>query len=339
MPTNELVNQKDKYKDIEKDNKPLLDTSSSYRSDPHGVIVPTLEGVEQDRRGVGLSLSPLVISSLSPNSTSTLETGTVLPLPPRPDRSPKRHRFAELATTEEIQNSGSKERDTRGLERVVASFVTRLEAVPPPSPDSPESSYSSEAEQLYTVPSHKRLRSLPSIAEMPEVDRSRSASGGTFGADLGLGRAQRGSDETGVSEITIPDTQPATPTLSTSGGGSPISPLILTNPPLPGIPSTMTQEDANQLPAAPPTLHVTRPSTSSGRPDPDPDPFAAVVKMMKEGDSPGKRKARGQSPLPPEAKEKSVEIPSEGRAQIPRRGMMGPSHILGTFTPIVSSSC
>jgi hypothetical protein len=169
---------------------------------------------------------------------------------------------------------------------------------------------------------------------MLEVDRSRSASGGTFGGGLEMGRAQRASDDTEV--VPHSDTLPATPLLPTSGGHSPISPLALTHPP-PGISSSSGNDTAAEPPNMPlplPSLHVTRPSTSSTRPGPGPEAFSAIVEIMDRGDSPGRRRARGQSPGPVEAieeKEKDNQAPREGRAQIPRRGMMGPGAILGMF--------
>jgi hypothetical protein len=266
-----------------------------------------------------LSLSPLVISS----SISTLNGNGTVP-PPRPPRSPKR-RLADISENEVVEQT-----DLKG---VVADFVKRLEAVPPPSsPDleSPDSIYSTS-----TVPStsttHKRIRSLPVIVEMLEVDRSRSASGGTFGGGLEMGRAQRASDDTEV--VPHSDTLPATPLLPTSGGHSPISPLALTQPP-PGISASSGNDKATppNMPLPLPSLHVTRPSTSSTTPGPGPEAFSAVVEMMDRGDSPGRRRARHESPGPVEVieeKEKYNQAPREGRAQIPRRGMMGPGTILG----------
>jgi hypothetical protein len=265
-----------------------------------------------------LSLSPLVISSPSPSPSTTLD-GTV---PPRPPRSPKRLRLADIAEDE----CRVEQKDTE-LESVVADFVKRLEAVPPPPSsnlNSPESTYST---QEIIPPNetrlHKRTSSLPVIVEMLEIDRSRSASGGTFGGGLEMGqRAHRGSEET--------DELPATPLLPTSGGHSPISPLALTNPPLPGIPISQGQVQSDTpLPPPLPSLHVTRPSTSSGIPERD--PFTAVIDMMNQGDSPGKRRARGESPIPMEVvtEKKPAERPSEGRAQTRRKGMMAPGALLG----------
>lgn len=321
----------------EKDSKPLLDTSLSRPRDRHGSIVRStvdgIEGVERNssrtRRDPGLSSSPLVISS--PNTTFLIQNGTV---PPRPPRSPKRLRLADIA---EDERGGERERDTE-LGTVVADFVKRLEAVPPPAPDldSPESTYSTqESLPPNETRSHRRIQSLPVIVEMLEVDRSRSASGGTFGGGLEMGtRAQRGSNETGESNISTIDTLPATPLLPTSGGHSPISPLALTNPPLPGIPESHDQPVQSNTPSPlpPPSLHVTRPSISSDKPNPD--PFTAVINMMDKGDSPGKRRARGESPLPTDAvAEKSpVEKPSEGRPQTRRKGMMAPGSILGRWS-------
>jgi hypothetical protein len=143
-------------------------------------------------------------------------------------------------------------------------------------------------------------------------------------------RAQRGSEETAENSSTDTDTLPATPLLPTSGGHSPISPLALTNPPLPGIPSEGQASQSNTpIPPPLPSLHVTRPSTSSGIPERD--PFAAVIDMMNQGDSPGKRRARGESPIPMEmvSEKKPAEKPSEGRAQTRRKGMMAPGALLG----------
>ena len=289
---------------------------------PKHPIVPTLEGGVEHKKGppLSLSLSPLVV--LSAVSTSN---GTVPP--PRPPRSPKR-RLADISETEVVEQTN--------LKGVVADFVKRLQAVPPPSsPDheSPDSIYSTN-----TVPStstsHKRIRSLPVIAEMLEVDRSRSASGGTFGGGLEMGRSQRGSDDTEV--IPHSDTLPATPSLPTSGGHSPISPLALTHPP-PGISSSHgndAEPEPSAMPLPPPSLHITRPSTSSTRPESGAEAFSAVVGMMDRGDSPGRRRARGESPAPVEVIEetqKDSQPPREGRAQIPRRGMMGPGAIIGTL--------
>lgn len=311
----------------ETDNKPLLDTSTSRPRGQHGSIVRSLvDGIEsvernrsRSRRDPGLSLSPLVISSPT--------NGTV---PPRPERSPKRLRLADIAE-DECRVEQEKKTD---LDIVVADFVKRLEAVPPPtSPKSgsPESTYSTQE----SIPPndtrlHKRIGSLPVIVEMLEVDRSRSASGGTFGGGLEMGtRAQRGSEETEGDSPS--DTLPATPLLPTSGGHSPISPLALTNPPLPGIPTSHDEpaQADTPVPLPLPSLHITRPSTSSGRPEQD--PFTAVIDMMHQGDSPGKRRARGESPLPTEvvAEKKPAEKPSEGRVQTRRRGMMAPGAILG----------
>jgi len=290
---------------------------------PEHPIVPTVEGGVEHRKGppLSLSLSPLVISS---PIVSTWKVNGTAP-PPRPPRSPKR-RLADISEKEVIE-----EKDLKG---VVADFVKRLKAVPPPSwpgHDSPDSIYSTS-----TVPStstlHKRTRSLPVIVEMLEVDRSRSASGGTFGGELEMGRAQRGSDDTEV--VPHSDTLPATPLLPTSGGHSPISPLALTHPPS-GISSSQQNDTAAEPPNIPlplPSLHVTRPSTSSTTPGPGPDAFSAVVEMMDRGDSPGRRRAREESPGPVEVieeKQQGNQAPREGRAQIPRRGMMGPSAILG----------
>jgi hypothetical protein len=290
---------------------------------PQHPIVQTLKGGVEHRKGppLSLSLSPLVIST---TGTTTNGNGTVPP--PRPPRSPKR-RLADISENEVVEQT-----DLRG---VVAEFVKRLEAVPPPSsPDneSPDSIYSTSTAPS-TSPLHKRTGSLPVIVEMLEVDRSRSASGGTFGGGLEMGRAQRGSDDTEV----VPHryTLPATPLLPTSGGHSPISPLALTQPP-PGISASSGNDKANapDMPLPLPSLHVTRPSTSSTMPEPGPEAFSAVVEMMDRGDSPGRRRARGQSPGPVEVieeKEKGTQAPREGRAQIPRRGMMGPGAILGKF--------
>ena len=318
----------------EKDNKPLLDTSPSRPRDQHGSIVRSLvdgiEGVERNnsrtRKDPGLSLSPLVISS--PNTTFPLQDGTV---PPRPPRSPKRPRLADIA---EDERGGEREKDT-GLETVVADFLRRLEAVPPPAPDldSPDSTYSTqESLPPNETRAHRRIQSLPVIIEMLEVDRSRSASGGTFGGGLGMGtRAQRGSDETGESNVSTIDTLPATPLLPTSGGHSPISPLALTNPPLPGIPVSHDRPVQSNTPSPlpPPSPHITRPSTSSDQLNPDPS--TAVINMMDKGDSPGKRRARGESPVPTDvvAEKPPIEKPSEGRAQTRRKGMMAPGAILG----------
>jgi hypothetical protein len=289
---------------------------------PQHPIVPTLEGGVEHRKGPpsSLSLSPLVISS----SISTLNGNGTVP-PPRPPRSPKR-RLADISENEVVGQT-----DLKG---VIANFVKRLEAVPPPSsPDheSPDSIYSTS-----TVPStsttHKRIRSLPAIVEMLEVDRSRSASGGTFGGELEMGMVQRASDDTEV--VPHSDTLPATPLLPTSGGHSPISPLALTHPP-PGISASSGNDKATppNMPLPLPSLHVTRPSTSSTMPEPGPEAFSAVVEMMDRGDSPGRRRARGESPGPVEVVEEKqgYQVPREGRAQIPRRGMMGPGAILGKF--------
>jgi hypothetical protein len=166
---------------------------------------------------------------------------------------------------------------------------------------------------------------------MLEVDRSRSASGGTFGGELEMGMVQRASDDTEV--VPHSDTLPATPLLPTSGGHSPISPLALTQRP-PGISASSGNDKATppNMPLPLPSLHVTRPSTSSTTPGPGPEAFSAVVEMMDRGDSPGRRRARGESPGPVEVieeKQKGTQAPREGRAQIPRRGMMGPGAILG----------
>ena len=290
---------------------------------PQHPIVSTLEGGVEHRKGppLSLSLSPLVISS----STGTNSNGNGTVPPPRPPRSPKR-RLADISENEVVEQT-----DLKG---VVADFVKRLQAVPPPSSpdlDSPDSIYSTS-----TIPSisttHKRIRSLPAIVEMLEVDRSRSASGGTFGGGLEMGRAQRGSDDSEV--VPHSDTLPATPLLPTSGGQSPISPLALTHPP-PGISASTEEDKANppDMPLPLPSLHVTRPSTSSTIPGPGPEAFSAVVEMMDRGDSPGRRRARGESPRPVEVMEEKQQgspHPREGRAQIPRRGMMGPGAILGT---------
>jgi hypothetical protein len=315
----------------EKDNKPLLETTPPRpRGGQHGSIVRSLvDGIEdvEQNRNPELSLSPLVISSPSPSLNTTLD-GTV---PPRPPRSPERLRLADIA--EDDYRSGQKDTE---LETVVTDFVKRLEAVPPPrysKLDSPESTYSThESISPKETGLHKRPSSLPVIVEMLEIDRSRSASGGTFGGGLEMGqRAQRGSEETERHSQT--DTLPATPLLPTSGGHSPISPLALTNPPLPGIPITRGQSQTAQvdtpIPPPLPSLHVTRPSTSSGIPERD--PFTAVIDMMNQGDSPGKRRARGESPIPMEvvSAKKPAEKPSEGRAQTRRKGMMAPGTLLG----------
>jgi hypothetical protein len=240
---------------------------------------------------------------------------------------PKRQRLADISENEVVDGPGD-------LKSVVAGLVKRLIAVPPPdSPklESPESSYSTDTVLQSTSTLHNRIPSLPVIVEMLEVDRSRSASGGTFGGELEMGRAQRGSDDTEV--VPHSNTLPSTPLLPTSGGQSPISPLVLSNPPLPGISHSSSQETTvpQQAPLSLPSLHVTRPSTSSGPPDSGPEAFSAVVDMMSRGDSPGRRRARGESPGPVEviAEKRPVDVPREGRAQIPRRGMMGPGAILG----------
>lgn len=314
MPT---INEKGK--DIDGDNT-LLNPDTSLPN-PREPIVPTTSlgtgGVEH-RRGPVLSLSPLVISS----SSTVNENGTVPP-PPRPPRPPKRQRLADISENEVEDQKGI----GRDLKSVVANLVKRLEAVPPPgSPehDSPDSIYSTS-----TLPSnsglHKRIRSLPVIIEMLEVDRSRSASGGTFGGDLEMARVRTGSDDTEV--IPHSSTLPATPLLPTSEGHSPISPLALSYP----APSS-SHSGLSAMPLPPPSLHVTRPSTSNGRPDPGTEPFSAVVEMMDRGDSPGRRMARGESPIPSGIAEKQpVEKPSEGRAQLPRKGMIAPGAILGKY--------
>ena len=300
-----------------------LDTSLSSRGGP---IVPTLKAGVEHWKGSPLSLSlPLVTSPPSLHSTNEIGNGTV---PPRPPRSPKR-RLADISE-DGIENDS---KGTGDLKTVVADFVRRLKAVPPPdSPDldSPDSAYS-DITLRPTSTLHERIRSLPVIVEMLEVDRSRIASGGTFGGDLEMRRADRGSDETEASTRPI-DTLPATPLLPTSEGHSPISPLALTSPP-PGISHSAdgTADSSTEMPSPVPSLHVTRPSTSSGRPGHGPEAFSAVVDTMNHGDSPSRRRARGESPGPVEVKEgkQTANKAMEGRAQIPRTGMMGPGTILG----------
>ena len=106
--------------------------------------------------------------------------------------------------------------------------------------------------------------------------------------------------------------------------------------PPPGISASSGNDKATppKMPLPLPSLHVTQPSTSSTTPGPRPGAFSAVVEMMDRGDSPGRRRARGQSPGPVEVieeKQQDSQPPREGRAQIPRRGMMGPGAILGMF--------
>lgn len=281
----------------------------------------------EHRRGPPPSLSLSLCSPLPLVNSSTVNGNGTVP-PPRPPRSPKR-RLADISENEVVERKNPED-----LKSVVGNLVKRLEAVPPPSsldPDSPDSIYSTS-----TIPStstlHKRIRSLPVIVEMLEVDRGRTASGGTFGGGLEMGRRQEGSDDTEV--VPHSDTLPATPQLPTSGGHSPISPLALSNPPLGISHSNDATVTATPTPLPLPSLHVTRPSTSSGPPDPGPEAFSAVVAMMDRGDSPGRRRARGESPGPVimEEKQKDGAVPREGKAQIPRRGMMGPGAILGMLT-------
>lgn len=322
MPTTE------KYED----NKPSTHTSSTTLDNASFVHGPLGKGVELS------NTCPPSLSIVTSCPGSLADPINEKKTPPRPPRSPKRARLADI--TEEGSFSVSEDRksarDLVDLRSVLAGFISRLEAVPPPeSPDSPSSTYScTSTTRAPSLKSRKRTQSLSILAEMEETDRSRTASDGTFGPVAGSRHGGQSLQEASTTdeEVLRPEPiillPPATPLLPTSGGQSPISPLALGN--LPEGDSGRSATEYLGRPghkAAPtmPILHITRPSTSSD--PPEPNAFEAIVDMMNKGDcstTESKILAEQSSNTTP-----SVPGPREGKAQIRRKGMMGPSTILG----------
>ncbi|WVQ93671.1 hypothetical protein IAU59_000747 [Kwoniella sp. CBS 9459] len=127
------------------------------------------------------------------------------------------------------------------------------------------------------------------------------------------------------------------------------SPLVIRSPPLvtpPDIGTNSTRIPSFQpvrtstpsLPV-PPTTHKSPHRTSKSSPSPEVHPFAAVVAMMEEGDSPSRRRSRLSEKSSeevlnsPGTAEKGKqrhhdERPSVGRKQTPRRGFIGPGGIV-----------
>lgn len=323
--------------------------SAAAQGDHHGSIVSGVDvsgGARRSlsgrrRRSVD-SIPALVIHP--PPSGST---------PPRPPRSPKRNRLSDIR--EEGSTSPRSDRfdpaldELTSLRNAVQAFARRLQAIPPPVSESSDGSRTSDSPGSATEHLRRRTRSMSSVDDTDEQDRRRTASEGTFGPDLGLGggHGRRPSalntEEQAEDEATKPLTvvRPTTPLIPPSNGHSPISPLGLT-----GLPSPKDSRGAAPRPtvdplpdirpqvrANPPTLHVTRPSTSTSTFDNDTNPqaFASVVDMMQRGQSPTLRRSRESSPTGSSVKDSATIKPrssTEGRTQTPRRGFVGPKSMI-----------
>jgi hypothetical protein len=266
------------------------------------------------------------------------------PSPPRPPRSPKRARLADIVEERTEPETGTTEKGLVDLKSVLAGFISRLEAIPPPdSSDSPDSIYShSTVARTADSQLHCRTRSLSALAEMAEHVRSRSASDGTFGQGSGHGHALQGDRETstGTNEEAVAldplaRTLPTTPLLPASSAQSSISPLVLANHPQTDF-NSQAMNHRNSQPTVPvtmPSLHITRPSTSSDVPEPH--AFEAIVDMMNKKE-PSRRPTAADEGEQSRSTPVLIPPPREGRAQIPRKGMMGPNAILGKPYSFVS---
>lgn len=305
-------------------NKPLAGTSSSTLHDASFVCGISREEVELSNKCLDPPSPPsLVIVSIP---TPIINQNTNLS-PPRPPRSPKRARLADIAEERsDTEPIGKAEKGLVALRTVLAGFVSRLEAIPPPeSPDSPDliSSHSNIPSSVGPS-SHRRSESLPTLKKMTEHDRSRTASDGTFGPGIGghgVRESGQGITEGPITPQSATDTLPGLPQFSSSDRRSLIPSLKLASQPTDSDLTTTT-------PAPMPSLHVTRPSTSSDAPGPE--AFEAIVNMMNKDNSrnASATNSSGQSSSIPA----SGSQLQDGKAQIPRKGMMGPNAILGQCT-------
>lgn len=269
-----------------------------------------------------------------------------VPFPPRPPRSPKRTRLADITEEGSPSITGSTAASPNpalgqltSLRDAVQAFALRLQAIPPPE-WSPEGSRTSSS-PASTLERLRRVKSMSSVEDQDEMERRRTASSGTFGSGLDqVGCPVVESSDVSAGEAGLPPghsnnpTHLAGPVLIPANGHSPISPLALTGAPLPEVsdatrraPPLQSGQDMGE-PPIPPTLHVTRPSTSDSASELQ--PFAAVVDMMERGAS------RGRSPGPRLGTDEVTLHSSrargssgEGRAQTPRRGMMSPKGLIG----------
>ncbi|OCF44116.1 hypothetical protein I317_02070 [Kwoniella heveanensis CBS 569] len=149
------------------------------------------------------------------------------------------------------------------------------------------------------------------------------------------------------------DSLPSPPPLSPPSIGALPTPLVIQSPPLitPPVPEDTKGDKPFFQPTALPSLSVPpTPQKSVHRSSktslsPEVHPFAAVVAMMEEGDSPPRRRSRlsekssEEVPKSPGRSDKgntreNGERHSEGRKQTPRRGLIGPGGIIPSLAKL-----
>lgn len=233
------------------------------------------------------------------------------------------------------------------MRNAVQAFARRLQAIRPPVSESSDGSRTSDSPGSATEHLRRRTRSMSSVDDADEQDRRRTASEGSFGPELGLGGGHGRQPSASIVEEQTEDqmvkplavARPTTPLIPPSNGHSPISPLGLNglSPPQDSR-GTNPRPTVNSLPEArpharanPPTLHITRPSTSTSDNDTDPQALDSVVNMMQRAHSPTLGRSREPSPTGSSVTNSATIKPgstTEGRTQTPRRGFVGPKSMI-----------